>query len=428
VSDLWVAYANTRAEAPLGEPAWLTQRRAEGAAAFAGLPTTREEAWRFTSLSELARFAIGTGTGTGDIAAVVHNATAALGECHRVVFVDGAFSAEHSSLGGLPSGVAIGPLTRAIERHPDRVRALLGRALDDKERALTALNSAAFSDGLFVEIRAGQTLSAPIHAVFACSDGSASFPRNLIRVGAGARAVVVEHYVGMGTAMCCPASELVLEPDAQLDHTVLQEQPITSWQLAAVGALQETGSRLVQHSLALGGRVARVDLLTRLAGERSHAQLDGLYLGAGRQLLDHHTTVDHAVPETTSDEHYKGILGGRAHGVFHGRVHVRPGAIQIDARQANRNLLLSDGARINTKPQLEIYADDVRCSHGATVGRLDDDQLFYLRARGIDAEAARAMLTLAFANEIGARLPVPELAAHLTYQIRRWLAASLKDA
>ena len=422
--------------------AWLAGARERGLELFAerGLPTTRDEAWRFTNLKPLDALAfaprrpLDTNNENADDDVLIRaQATAgAVGEAHRIVFIDGVFSDEASSIGGLPSGVSVDSVGRVLERQPDRVRRLLGRTAGDKARSLTALNSALFEDGLFFEIREGQKLSGPVHAVFAqsCStEPTTAFPRNLIAAHPGSRATIVEHYVGCAgcTALVAPVSEVVVERGADLQHVILQEQAEGVFHLGALEVEQDAHSRFASHSLALGGRVARVDLRTLLAGEHAHAELRGLYLGAARQTLDHHTTIDHASPHTTSDQHYKGILGGRSHGVFHGRVTVRPDSQQIDARQSNRNLLLSDGARINTKPQLEIYADDVRCNHGATVGRLDDRQLFYLRSRGIEADAARAMLTLAFANEIGTRLPIAELGAYLTYYIRRWLPGALES-
>ena len=438
--DSLLALAARRADQlPGAGLSWLQAMRENALALFAenGLPTTRDEAWRFTNLRRLdeVEFAPAHLVGDdesdrGDAVARAHATTAAIGEGHRIVFIDGVFSAEASSVGGLPSGVTIDSLRHTLESQPDRVQRLLGGLADQKQRSLTALNLALFEDGLFFEIRQGQQLSSPVHAVYVQSCGSpAAFPRNLIAAHPESRATVIEHYVGCAgcAALVSPVSEIRLERDAELDHVILQEQPETTFHLGAVAVEQEARSRFSSHSLALGGRIARVDLRTVLAGEQAHARLDGLYLGSGRRLLDHHTTIDHAVPATTSDEQYKGILGGHSRGVFHGSVIVRPNAQKIDARQNNRNLLLSDSARINTKPQLEIYADDVKCSHGATIGRLDDNQLFYLRSRGISMDAARAMLTLAFANEIGSRLPVDELGSYLSYFIRRWLSTAIDE-
>jgi Fe-S cluster assembly protein SufD len=409
---------------------WLGQRRQDAATLFAeqGLPTRRDEAWRFTDISDLEKLDFRPGGYSGDSNALsrARSATSTIGESHRLVFLDGVFSREASSIGGLPSGITIDSLASILERQPDHVRERLGSVVSDKDLPLAALNTALFRDGLFVEIRAGQTLSEPIHAIFVHSAGShpsASFPRSLLIGHTGSRATIVEHHLGCGDgqALIAPVTEVVVEENAQLKHVLLQEQGSESFHLAALGSIQEADSRFESHSLAFGGRVGRADVRSQLRGVGSHVMLNGLYLGAARQTLDHHTTIEHAAPRSTSDENFRGVLGGRARGVFHGRIHVRPDAQKIVAMQQNRNLLVSDQARINTKPQLEIYADDVKCSHGATVGRLDDEQLFYLRSRGIDAADAYAMLTLAFASEIATHLPVTELSKYVEYYIRKWL-------
>ena len=207
----------------------------------------------------------------------------------------------------------------------------------------------------------------------------------------------------------------------EVDRCTKRHKGPAGTSLAALAVHQEAGSHFVSHSLALGARLARFEIAVALAGEGAHCRLAGLYLGRGRQKLDHHTSVDHATPHTTSDELYKGILDGRAHGIFHGRVHVRPHAQKIHAMQTNRNLLLSDQAVVNTKPRLEIHADDVRCSHGATIGQLDRDQLFYLQSRGLAADEARALLTFAFASEITQALPSAELRERLEAVVLGWL-------
>jgi Fe-S cluster assembly protein SufD len=216
-------------------------------------------------------------------------------------------------------------------------------------------------------------------------------------------------------------AELSLARDARLEHVVLQQEGPDTLALGAIALQQEAGSHYTSHSLALGGRLARLEIRANLAGEAAHCALRGLYLGRDRQLLDHHTTIDHATPHTTSDELYKGILDERAHGIFHGRVHVWPNAQKISAQQTNRNLLLSDLALVHTKPQLEIFADDVRCSHGATIGQLDPDELFYLRSRGIGERDARALLSFAFASEITGALPLAALRERMEAFVLGWL-------
>jgi Fe-S cluster assembly protein SufD len=422
--------------APVGADAFVAQfeaRRAElpglgpererALASFveAGLPTQRDEDWRFTSL---ASFAVLPFESAAQVSGPPPPPDPSEG--HVIAFANGVFSPEHSRLDDLPAGVRVEPLSSVLEDRPDQVAARIGQLADDKARAFTALNSALFEDGAWIEIDAAQSLDQPIEILDlggACDRPAARHLRHLISAGAGSRAVVIEHTrgAGDGPVFVNPVSEIWLARDARLDHVLLQQETPEAYVLRAVSAQLEAGSHFASHSLALGGELARVDLHCTLAGEGAHARLLGLYLGGGRQLLDHHTTIDHATPHTTSDELYKGVLADRARGVFHGRIHVRPHAQKISALQQNRNLLLSDRASVNTKPQLEIFADDVRCSHGATIGQLDSDQLFYLRTRGLGADAARALLTLAFASEVVRELPLDKLASQLQDYLLAWL-------
>ena len=358
------------------EPAWLVGLRAEARDAFRarGLPTTRDEDWRFTPLAKLDKLDFGAMT---------------------------------------PGRVVGGQSLRAAD--PERVRRVLGRCGDPKRRPFEALNTALFADGAFVELAPGEAIAAPIQLRV-----GPGHVRNLIHAGANSRAVVVEDCRGAGFTN--GVTEIVLEPGARLDHVLVQDLPSdSSAGFFAVLARQERDSRLHLHSVAVGAALARVQVEVRLEGAGAELELDGLYLGRGTQHQDHHTTVDHASPHTTSRELFKGILADKAHGVFHGRVHVRPDAQKIDASQTNRALLLSDGAVLDSKPQLEIYADDVKCSHGASIGQLDPDQIFYLRARGLDLARARALLTAAFASEVLARLPVAALRESLEARVHDWL-------
>jgi Fe-S cluster assembly protein SufD len=237
----------------------------------------------------------------------------------------------------------------------------------------------------------------------------------MVVAGRGSRAVVVEHYAsrGEGPSFTAPVSEIFVEEEAQLDHVRVQEESRSAFHVARIVAEQGRATRLRSFSFALGSRLARADIEARLAGEGGECALQGLFVGGGAQHLDHYTRIDHRSPHTRSRECYKGILAGRARGVFLGHILVRPGAQKIDALQTSRSVVLSDHARVNMKPWLEIYADDVRCTHGTTVGRLDADALFYLRSRGISLEEARAILVRAFASEVLEALPLPRLREHL---------------
>jgi Fe-S cluster assembly protein SufD len=316
----------------------------------------------------------------------------------------------------LPDGVRVRPLTEAfaeIEPH-------LARIARFEHSAFTSLNTAFLEDGVVLEIRAGAAIADPIELVFeapAASSPEVAYPRVLILAGEGSQASIVERYTGAGRSFTNAVTEIVLADGALLDHYKLQQESNAACHVHTIAARQGRSSRFTSHNIAFGGALARTDVHVVLDAEGAEAALNGLFLGKGAQHIDNHTVIDHAKPHGVSRELYKGIMDGRATGVFNGKVFVRQDAQQTDAQQMNKNLLLSDDAQIETKPQLEIFADDVKCSHGATIGQLDDDAIFYLRARGIDAASARQMLIFAFANELVARIAVAPLRALLTTEI-----------
>ncbi|MFI5317663.1 MAG: Fe-S cluster assembly protein SufD [Myxococcota bacterium] len=403
----------------VGEPAWLQRLRAGARDAFlaSGLPTTRHEDWRYTPLARLEALDLepreasceqraGTQEGRGE---------------HRLVFANGRLQPELSDVGEI-RGCRVESLAEALVRHPEQVAEALGRCGDPKRRPFEALNTALFRDGAFISLAPGAVLDRPIRLRYESLSGPAHV-RSVVDAGADSRAVVLEEHVGRSASpsFVNAVTELSLARGAQVDYVLVQRLPESSVGFTAVLSRQEAASRLALHSIALGGALARVELEARLEGERAELGMNGLYLGRGAQLQDQHTTIDHAAPCTSSRELFKGILDGRAHGVFHGRIHVRPDSQKIDASQTNRALLLSDGAVIDSKPQLEIYADDVKCSHGASVGQLDPDQIFYLRARGLDLERARALLTFGFASEVLAKLPLAHLRESLEREVLAWL-------
>jgi Fe-S cluster assembly protein SufD len=292
------------------------------------------------------------------------------------------------------------------------------------------LNSALWSDGVLIELEPGAALDRPVHVLFHQSGADApvaSHVRTLIAAGAGSRGTIVEQHSGETSQpdLTNAVTEIRVDRGAQLDHVLVQDLPEQSTAFSAVLSRQEAQSRLGLHAFTLGAALARAEVESRLEGEGAELALYGLYLGRGTQHPDQHTTIDHAAPRTISRELFKGILDERAHGVFHGRIHVRPDAQKISADQTNRALLLSDRATINSKPQLEIYADDVKCSHGASIGQLDDEQLFYLRARGLDLATARALLSVAFASEVLEKLPHEELRASLERALLGWLPSGV---
>jgi Fe-S cluster assembly protein SufD len=286
---------------------------------------------------------------------------------------------------------------------------------------------------VLVHVPANTLVEAPIHVVFATigdADPVVSHPRSLFVVDSGGSAVVIEQHIGLGDGSYWSnaVSEAVVGPNARLAHYKLQQESRAASHIATIAARQAADSTFRSHAVSLGGRLVRNDIATRFEQRGGECSFDGLYLLDGEQHVDHHTTIDHAQPQCTSDELYKGILGGRATAVFNGKVIVRPDAQKTDAHQMNKNLLLSERAEIDTKPQLEIFADDVKCSHGATVGRLDDESLFFLRSRGIDENEARNLLTFAFANEIVERIDVAPWRERLESLIRDRFASGSLDS
>jgi Fe-S cluster assembly protein SufD len=391
--------------------------RRAGREAFAaqGLPTTRLEEWRYTNLAELA--ALDWRLPADGVPDVSRDAVEALASpvfaCGLLVFVNGRFV---PGIGALRApDVEVTTLAAARRAHDPRALARLGSLVDTKQHGLAALATALLDDGVAIRLPAGRRLEQPLHLVFLSLGGDAptvSHPRVWIEAGRGSSAVVVQDHVSIGNAPAFTnaVTELHVGPGARLEHVLLQREGPTTFHVSNTAAQLERDAHVSLHAISLGGRFVRNDLSVVLSGEGAEARLSGLFLCTGERLVDNHTFVDHAVPRGTSRQLYKGVLAGRSRGVFRGRVLVRPDAQQTDARQSNPNLLLSDGAEIDGKPQLEIHADDVKCSHGSAIGRVDEDALFYLRARGIDEAAARALLVRGFAAEVLAALPEPALA------------------
>ena len=384
-----------------------------------GFPTTRLEDWKYTNVAPLMRqpFQLATQTIPNDLATeqLKH---ASLGSGSELVFVNGRYCPSLSSVRSLPDGVIVCDLAAALNAHPELIEPHLARYAGYETESLTALNTAFIHDGAFIHLPSGSVVADPVHLLFVslAPDGAVvAHPRNLILVGESSRATIVEHYLGCGNDMYWTnaVTEIVVGPNATLRHYKVQRESEAAFHLATIAVRQEAGSQFKSHALSIGGALVRNDITTLLQAAGSNCTFDGLYLVSGRQHVDHHTTIDHQQPNCSSRELYKGILDGTSTAVFNGKVLVRPDAQKSDAQQMNKNLLLSDDALINTKPQLEILADDVKCSHGATIGRLDDDAIFYLRARGLDEAAARHLLIHAFANELIDRVDVEPLRAQL---------------
>lgn len=408
---------------------WLAGARRAALERFAsnGIPTLADEDWKYTSLSRLDRLALLAPPLGDPESAPLGVAPAALLsglEGPVLVFVDGRHSPALSRVGALPAGTVVMSLAQAFERAP---RVLEEHLLDGLHHTVFgALNTAFMADGAFVRLPRGAVMAEPIHWLFvATAAGVAMHPRNLVVAGEGARALIVEHHVDAGSIACLTnvVTQIVAAPGASIEHCKVQRQSPEAVHLAGIHARLRRGSAFTSHSIALGAGLARNDITASLEAVGATAELNGLYLAGGRQHVDHHTRIDHAGPECTSREFYRGILDGASRGVFNGRVIVHPGAQRTDAHQANHNLLLSRDAEVDTKPQLEIYADDVKCTHGATVGQLDESQVFYLRSRGLADAAARSLLVGAFAAEVTGRVSAPSLRATLHRMLSERLGA-----
>ena len=389
-----------------------------------GFPTTRLEDWKYTNVATLAKtpFHLPADASLTSLSAAQLELMR-LGSGPELVFLNGRYAPDLSQSSALPKGVEVVSLASALATIPDRVLPRLGSCVDYQNASFTALNTAFIQDGAFVYVPKGVVVTGIIHLIFFSSpagETTITHPRTLIIAEESSQLTVVETYVGFADSSYCTntVTEIHVGPNAQVKHCKLQEEAEAAYHIATIHARQESDSRFSSHSVSLGGGLVRNDIQTALAGSGGECVFDGLYLASGRQHVDHHTTIDHAQPHCSSRELYKGILDGQATGVFNGKVLVRQDAQKSDAGQANKNLLLSGSAVINTKPQLEIFADDVKCSHGATIGRLDDDALFFLRARGIGRDEARRLLIHAFASEVIQRIGVEPLRARLEQVVR----------
>ncbi|MCC7059534.1 MAG: Fe-S cluster assembly protein SufD [Burkholderiaceae bacterium] len=401
---------------------WLGALRQRAIERFAdeGWPTNRMDDWRHTSLAFLAQQGFAEAAPAASAGEAVARLRGDDDSGHWLVFVDGHFAPAWSEVRALPAGARVGALSMALADGADRVQESFGGV--DRGTSAAALNAALASDGAFIHLARGVALEAPIHLVFvAATPNAASHLRNLVVAEAGAQATIVEHWVGVaaGSASLSNAvTRIDAGADARITHVKMQQEDEQAVHLATIEVAQARGSVLDSHSLSFGARLARNDIVTRFDGEGCEALLNGLYHVDGRRHVDHHTRIDHRQPRGTSREYYRGIVDGSARGVFAGRILVAPGAMRTDAIQRTDNLLLSAQAEADARPELEIYADDVKCAHGATVGQIDEASLFYLRSRGIDEPHARNLLTYAFATEALARIGLAPL--------RRRAAATLR--
>jgi len=402
------------------------RERAFGEFVERGFPTVAEEDWRFTNVAPVARLRFAAPAAAPVAAPAVEVDGVRLPGAWEMVFVDGRFAPELSSPGQAPAGVEAVSLAAASRDAWARIEPELGRRADIVGHPFAALSTALFADGAALLIAPGAEVETPIHLIFHVTGGEralAIFPRLLVVAGERSSVTVVESYVGRAgaTYLVAPVTELSAADSARIDHYKLQRDSHEAFHLGLFHLETTRSAEVSTQSFSLGARLARHDVRAVLGGEGSEVTLNGLYLVRGQQLADFHMRVDHARPHTTSHELFKGVLDEKARGVFNGRIHVHPQAQKTDAKQTSRNLLLSREALVNANPQLEIFADDVKCTHGSTVGQLDELAVFYLRSRGIGLEAARSLLTYAFAADLIERTRVEPLRQALQEYLLGWI-------
>jgi Fe-S cluster assembly protein SufD len=415
------------------QASWLIALRREGYEQFAhaGFPTTHDEDWRFTNVSGIAksRFEIARDASLITNADLERFGAAAFDCC--LVFVNGKFSPRLSRIPAMPNGVKIGTLAEQIAAGNRDVQEHLGKYLNFRRDAFAALNTAFIEDGAFLHVPRNTVVERPIYLLYVSAPGVAPLmdhPRNLLIVDDNSQAAIVEDYVSLEgepaeghPAFSNAVTELVAGECAVVSHTMIVRESEQTFNVSTLRIQQARSSNVSTHSVLLGGEVVRNNVHPVLAGEGAECLINGLFMANGRQHMDNYMLVEHASPHCNSRQFYNGILNGSAHGVFHGRIIVHKNAQKTDAKQTNRNLLLCDDAQIDTKPQLEIYADDVKCTHGATIGQVDETALFYLRSRGLDEVSAKNLLLQAFANECLDRMQPGRARDHVRQLVAEWL-------
>jgi Fe-S cluster assembly protein SufD len=415
---------------------WLAaqRRRARAQVAEQGVPSSKLEAWRYTNLKRLLEH--GFAQVDDDLTALqpqdIEDLLIPELDSHRVVLVNGRYSPALSHLGDLPRGVRVSGLRALLANDPDAVRDHLNGVAGAELPLFAALNTAGLDDGLVVLLDRGAVLERPlelIHLSVGLDDPRVAQPRHLLVLAEGAQATLLERYVSLGSSLYCTNSvlEIALGRAAVLKHDRLQMESPNAFHITGLYLAQDADSRYEGVNIGLGGAWARTELSVRFQGAHAECDLQGLYLAGDQQLMDFHLDVDHAVPSCASQENFKGILYGKGRAVFDGRVVVARDAQKTDAAMSNKNLMLSENAEVDTKPQLEINADDVKCSHGTTVGQIDPEMLFYLRSRGVSAPVARRMLCLGFAGEIIDALHSEALRERVSEEVGQRLEAAPLD-
>ncbi len=416
------------------QPVWLRTLRQDAFAQFseAGFPTTHDEDWRFTNISALAQTPFSL-AGESSVTAKDLERFGTSDFACQLVFVNGRFAPQLSRIPTLPKGVKAGSLADALTKDAATVEQHLARYVNTRRDAFCALNTAFINDGAYVFVPHGVLVKEPIYLLYVTAPvpGTSALPmthpRTLVIAEEGSQVSVVEDYVSLnaGISFSNTVTELVAGDNARVSHTMIVREDPQAYNVSTLRIQQTRAANIASHSILLGGAIVRNNVHPVLAGEGGECLINGLFIGTGRQHLDNYMLVEHASPHCGSRQFYNGILTDKSHGVFHGRIIVHKDAQKTDAKQTNRNLLLSDDAQIDTKPQLEIYADDVKCTHGATIGKLEAEALFYARSRGLDEASARHLLLLAFANECLERMNEGAVRDHLEQLIMAALPSAV---
>ena len=417
-------------------PEWVTGLRREAISGFGklGFPTLTDEEWRFTNLEALRRgsFSIAS-NGISKLSGQAVDSWEIEGlDCLRLVFVNGRFASWLSCMEDERGEVVVTSLSKAICEREDLVRRHLAKYADYEKDAFISLNTSYFEDGLFVYVPDGTALEKPVHVLHISTDeGSPLFinPRNLIVIGQSSTAKVIEHYVSTSQSVYFSnvVTEVVCGENSNLEHYRLEFESRKAFNCLNLRVNQQKNSNIVSHSILCGGAIVRNNVHPVLAGEGCNSDIYGLFISEGRQHMDNFMRVEHASPHCDSRQFYNGVLDDRSKGVFHGRILVHEGAEKTDAKQTNRNLLLSDTAQIDTKPQLEIYNDDVKCTHGATIGQMDEEALFYLRSRGVPMRKAKIIMLRAFTNETLEHMSIDSVRDVLERVVMKWFERRLKN-
>ena len=429
----YAADFETFAKARSKDPLWLRKMREDGFAHFqrVGFPTMRDEDWHFTNIAPIAERTFSLAKHTPVARADIEHFRLRHEEWNGIVLVNGLFSRELSTLDSLAKGITVRALSDGANDIPSAGEEIIG-TVAPSDAAFTALNSAFMQDAVIIHVAKNATIDVPIHIMHVnvgVNVPQASHPRVVILGEANSKAVIIESFFSNRESeyLTNAVTEIVLEEGAHLAHYKLQRESTSGFHVGTTAVRQGRTSNYVSFSFATGAALSRTNIYTTLNGEAATCTLNGLYMVDGKQHVDHQTKIEHVQPHCPSHEVYKGILDGESHGVFNGKVYVHPEAQKTDGKQSNNNLLLSDKARIDTKPQLEIFADDVKCTHGATVGRLDEVGLFYMKSRGIGDERARQLLTYAFAADVLEMIELDELREALEAMVLHRFTKQLAD-